>query len=272
MVSITELANKYGTDKGTQNSLGLAYSIVYDALFCSLKEKHVAIAEIGLQCGGPELGHSKDRATTDMPSVKVWTEYFPDSHVWGLDISDFSQFNSSQFTYVNVDCGNTESLKRAAAQLPPIDIFVDDGSHASRHQQLALIHMITKVKPGGYYIIEDLHWQPDEIEANYPSSVTTSNMLLRRTDLGLDDIGVQFLNAMSSLDCVGVYSKAGLSSLRKDYNTINRIPMHWWDTREERSVRHYASGLYKALTGKPHKFPPHYVYLAVFRKPGHLSG
>jgi hypothetical protein len=55
--------------------------------------------------------------------------------------------------------GNRTDLVRLAA-VGPFDVIIDDASHASRHQQIALDVLFSFVKPGGLYIIEDLHWQP----------------------------------------------------------------------------------------------------------------
>ena len=45
-----------------------------------------------------------------------------------------------------------------------IDILIDDASHASHHQQIALGHLFPHVRSGGLYIIEDLHWQDPALE------------------------------------------------------------------------------------------------------------
>ena len=39
-------------------------------------------------------------------------------------------------------------------------LVIDDGSHASSHQQISLGSLFRRVEPGGLYVIEDLHWQP----------------------------------------------------------------------------------------------------------------
>jgi RimJ/RimL family protein N-acetyltransferase len=58
----------------------------------------------------------------------------------------------------------------------PFDIVIDDASHVSTHQQIALASLFPHVTPGGFYIIEDLHWQPDAMET---ASVPKTRELLR---------------------------------------------------------------------------------------------
>src|SRR5205807_591636 len=48
--------------------------------------------------------------------------------------------------------------------LGPFDVVIDDASHASAHQQIALACLFPHVVPGGFYFIEDLHWQPASLE------------------------------------------------------------------------------------------------------------
>ena len=57
-------------------------------LFEPLRTRQLNFLEMGLFIGGPEHGVDKDRVTTDLPSIKMWLEYFPKSHIHGLDISD----------------------------------------------------------------------------------------------------------------------------------------------------------------------------------------
>src|SRR5262249_26075381 len=59
----------------------------------------------------------------------------------------------------------------------PIDILIDDGSHASHHQQIALGFLFPHVRSGGLYIIEDLHWQDAQLEK--PGACKTRDVLRR---------------------------------------------------------------------------------------------
>jgi hypothetical protein len=90
IVNLTELADKYGSDKG---SLKHRYSELYHMLFLPFKDRKINFLEMGLQIGGPAQGISKDRQTTDCPSIRMWLEYFKKASIHGLDVSDFSWFS-----------------------------------------------------------------------------------------------------------------------------------------------------------------------------------
>ncbi|MFN6976970.1 MAG: hypothetical protein ACK4OP_02515, partial [Gemmobacter sp.] len=113
---------------------------------------------------GPERGAAADRATTDLPSVRMWLDYFGAATVIGLDVSDFAWFAHDRFRFVRCDMDDRAALAAAAAAMPALDIAIDDASHASHHQQNAFLEIFPRVAPGGIYIIEDLRWQPEAYE------------------------------------------------------------------------------------------------------------
>ena len=94
----------------------------------------------------------------------MWLEYFPKSHIHGLDISDFSWYKDDRFTFVRCDMDTRDNIEMATGDLPEMDIILDDASHASHHQQNAFLELFPKLKSGGLYIIEDLRWQPRMME------------------------------------------------------------------------------------------------------------
>ena len=56
------------------------------------------------------------------------------------------------------------------------DVIIDDASHASHHQQISLGALFPHLNSGGYYIIEDLDWQPNELEKK--ESILTEKLFL----------------------------------------------------------------------------------------------
>lgn len=160
-VNLTELADRYGSDKGSSKH---RYTELYHMLFQPLRDRRIAFLEMGLLIGGPELGASPDRATQDLPSVRMWLEYFPKAQVIGLDVSDFGWFRHDRFRFVRCDMDARANIAAAAAGMPPLDVVIDDASHASHHQQFAFLELFPRLNPGGLYIIEDLRWQPAAYE------------------------------------------------------------------------------------------------------------
>jgi hypothetical protein len=110
------------------------------------------------------------------PSLDMWADYLPNARIVGVDILDFSGYRRDRVTVLRADQGDRESLRAAVASAGgQFDLIIDDGSHASHHQQITLGTLFGALEPGGIYIIEDLHWQPPELERD--GIVTTRRLL-----------------------------------------------------------------------------------------------
>ncbi|MGB0498656.1 MAG: hypothetical protein ACPGID_09980 [Rubricella sp.] len=159
--NLTDLADRFGSDKGSRKH---RYTELYHMLFLPYRDRPITFMEMGLQIGGPEHGNPASRETTDVPSIRMWLEYFTRARIIGLDISDFSAFEADRFEFIRCDMDERANIAAATAGIDAFDIVLDDASHASHHQQNAFLELFPKVRPGGLYIIEDLRWQPETYE------------------------------------------------------------------------------------------------------------
>ena len=176
--NLTQLANEYGSDKGELVAEGHRYTYLYDLMFHPLRDRALRFLEIGLARGGPETGGSIERKVLS-PSVQMWLDYFPSAHIYGFDICDFSDAEQTRFTFVRGDSGSEEDLGRLARAATDFDVILDDASHASYHQQLALRVLFPQMAAGGLYVLEDLHWQSPVFETQLPSVPKTGEFLYR---------------------------------------------------------------------------------------------
>ena len=169
---LTALADRFGSDKGTLSEAH-GYTRVYSRIFDKLKDRRIVLLEIGLhrlevdgrRDDGPVEARAKPAIARNAPSLLMWHEFFPQAKIFGFDIDDFSSVSMDRCTILRGDMASPDDLKRLTDSIgEPIDIVIDDGSHASHHQQIALGHIFPHVKPGGMYVIEDLGWQPPPIE------------------------------------------------------------------------------------------------------------
>ncbi|WP_371170582.1 hypothetical protein [Aliiroseovarius sp. 2305UL8-7] len=152
-LNLTDLADNYGSDKGSAKH---RYTELYQMLFLPYRNRAISFLELGMQ---PGLDPS------EAPSIQMWMEYFPKARIHGFDSKDFSGFSAPRFTF-HLGSMDTREDVRAAIGSPdtPFDIIVDDASHASHHQQNSFLELFGNLRSGGIYIVEDLRWQPDEIE------------------------------------------------------------------------------------------------------------
>jgi hypothetical protein len=182
---LTRLANRFGTDKGSLAG-GHHYTRVYSELFESRRQRPIRLLEIGLlglEQGGWDNEALRDRGTargSDAPSLRMWSSYFPHGQIFGLDFNDFSAVAIERCQIFKADAGKPSELLKVAEQIAgEVDIVIDDASHTSHEQQIALGTLFPFVAPGGLYIIEDLFFQPPDREH---ADATKTVDVLRRAE------------------------------------------------------------------------------------------
>ncbi len=164
--TLAALADRYGSDKGFNLLNAHGYTRVYESILGSGRNQPLRILEIGLL--HPAL-HQQQRNSTGAfdkaPSLQMWADYLPQAAVFGLDIEDFSAFSHPRIRVLRADQGDRASLARAAQEAGgEFDVIIDDGSHASHHQQITLGALFPHLKSRGLYVVEDLHYQPAALE------------------------------------------------------------------------------------------------------------
>lgn len=144
MKSLTDLMNKYVSDKGTAKASIWAhgYSLVYGKLFKPLREKPVRLLEIGIDKGA---------------SLKAWRDFFKNGLILGIDVLDCSALDCLRIKTFRGDQGSREDLALFLATFGgDLDLVIDDGCHRSAAQQTSLAVLLPHVVSGGLYAIEDL--------------------------------------------------------------------------------------------------------------------
>jgi hypothetical protein len=137
---LTQLADKYKTDKG---SILHRYTEVYEYFFYPLKSSARKICEIGVLEGA---------------SLKMFADYFGGAVIYGIDIKDASHLNSDRIRTFVADQADRKQLSAFTdADGSDFDLILDDGGHSMPQQQVSLAYLFKYVRPGGYYIIEDVH-------------------------------------------------------------------------------------------------------------------
>lgn len=104
----------------------------------------VNLLEIGVQNGG---------------SLEIWSKILPPgSSIIGLDIDELCLTLSfpENVTVKIVDAADASLLNKALGDTE-FDIIVDDGSHISREIIKTFENCFDRLKPGGTYVVEDLH-------------------------------------------------------------------------------------------------------------------
>lgn len=137
MVNLTELAEKYGTDK-----LQHGYIPYYEQ---HLPKEPKRILEIGCERGA---------------SIRMWKHRFPSAQITSLDL--FQQFDIPDIEGVEFIQGDQldQYILYNLRNHRSFDFIIDDGSHNSR-DQLVTFWSLVGISP--LYVVEDLHCCNDEL-------------------------------------------------------------------------------------------------------------
>lgn len=174
MTTLTQLANKYTSDKGTEHYEKHGYTEEYARYIPQKGEFN--LLEIGIWHGD---------------SIKMWNEYNPELKIDAVDI-DRNVFNYIQDSHnVKIHIGNQADPVFLASVVGDkmYDFIVDDGSHNSADIIASIKVLYKHLKPGGYYFIEDLH-------APYASIINTMLAVMKHVKGNYDTIDLNCNNKL----------------------------------------------------------------------------
>jgi len=200
-MDLARLFSCYGSDKDTNG-----YSSLYASLFTHLRDAPISLLEVGVgtMVEGAASSMRGYMADDYQPgaSLRAWRDWFKNGSIHGMDVQPDCLFTEERITTHH--CDSTQEFHvRAWRQLNPtleFDVIVDDGSHWDRHQLATLKHLWPLVKPGGYYVIEDV--VPNSLVSCEPQKVHEI----------VGDVGIFFAGLKNNL-CV--IHKAPLQACRE---------------------------------------------------------
>jgi hypothetical protein len=88
-------------------------------------------------------------------SLRAWKEYFSHALIYGGDIQEDTQFTEDRIQTFLFDSTNKEACDTTLNNMK-FDIIIDDGWHKWEAQLSTITNLFSRVKVGGYYIIEDI--------------------------------------------------------------------------------------------------------------------
>lgn len=136
---LSKLGFKYGTDKVVHHQ----FTPFYNHYLEPHRNEFEHVMEIGV------LNNS---------SLQMWEEYFPNATIVGVDNQVKKHFEGGRRKIFLADQSIPSHLLSVIENTTnDYDLIIDDGSHLVPHQYITLATLFKHVKPGGYYILEDLH-------------------------------------------------------------------------------------------------------------------
>lgn len=138
MTRLTEIANKYSTDKGTVAYEAHGYTEVYSEYIPSKGE--FTLLEIGVWKGD---------------SLKMWREYNPQLQVHGVDINPLIDVVEGASIHIGSQ-SDYSFISNLTLSISP-NFVIDDGSHRYNDIMSTFMFVYPLLKKGSIYFIEDLH-------------------------------------------------------------------------------------------------------------------
>lgn len=171
-MELDELMTKYGSDK-TRNG----YVPMYHSFLKHLVDRPVDLLEIGIGTMIP--GVPSSMVGYSLPgyapggSLRAWRDYFPRGQIVGVDVQPDTQFAEERIQTFLADSSSKERLDSVLGERL-FDVIIDDGLHYDETQVKTMENLWPRVRPGGYYVIEDItEWSriPNQFRSRIESIV-----------------------------------------------------------------------------------------------------
>ncbi len=172
-MTLDELFKREGADKQTGMH---GYAPVYEELFEPRRHEPLTLLEIGVYQGA---------------SIRSWLEYFPIARIIGVDCdAQFLSF-SERYEFFHGRQEDPKFLDGVRKAAGPFDIVIDDGSHRPNDQRVSFMELWPVLRPGGYYVIEDIQCWFDQAQS--PAYTAEAPVFLWTMAATVNWHGVQYL-------------------------------------------------------------------------------
>jgi len=177
---LCEIMARHGSDKGGYRGIGQHnYTPYYHRLFSGIRHTASAVFEFGIGSTSADIRHTMGPNGTPGASLRGWREYFPNANIYSADID--KSILSPEYRIFKFFCDQTNGSSIANLWQTPelkdklFDVIIEDGLHVFEAQTLFMEMSLSKVKPGGIYVCEDV---PD---ADFPRWENTLRSLAAKS-------------------------------------------------------------------------------------------
>jgi len=144
MSELNEIGRSYNCDKSDiyHEWMGETYFDIYEKYFSRLKETEINLLELGVR---------------NASSLRTWASYFKKATIHGIDIDPASKiYQTPQFQIHTASQDDEAKLIALSQMVGGWNIVIDDASHINTLTVKSFYTLISQIKSGGLYIIEDL--------------------------------------------------------------------------------------------------------------------
>ena len=160
----TPLCKIMGRNRSDKGSINISesvhnYTTFYFSIFNELRNKPLRIFELGL--GTNNINFLSHMGPNGRPGASLygWSEFFPNSKIFGADIDSGILFTADRIKTYYCDQTNPHIIKymwNEPELQENFDIIVEDGLHTFKANVCFFENSIHKLNKNGYFIIEDI--------------------------------------------------------------------------------------------------------------------
>lgn len=181
---LSELAKKYGSDKGSPIDGDLsqsgwlchAYTDFYDLIFSQKRGNVKTLLECGIGTNNPNLESTMGVNGVPGASLRMWRDYFPNAEIIGVDIDPDILFEEDRIKTYQVDQTSALSTQDFLNEVDrKFDIIIEDGLHEAYAQIEFFKNTFDYLAEDGIYIVEDTRFTHVEV-ADYLNSIGANYM------------------------------------------------------------------------------------------------
>jgi len=135
------------------------YTTVYSKLLDGWQDRALQIFEMGIGSGDQGFAFTMGPLARPGASLRGWREWFPHARIYGADIDKAVLFKESRiktFYCDQLDADVIESVWANPELRNGVDLIIDDGLHTFEGNTSFLRASLEKLRPEGYYFIEDI--------------------------------------------------------------------------------------------------------------------
>lgn len=159
--TLCEIMERNKSDKGGLNleASWHNYTAVYYKLFNTIRFDKLRVFELGLGTNNTNIPSHMGANGRPGASLYGWSEFFPNSEIYGADIDKDILFSDNRIETFYCDQTNPDVISNMWQNpklMDTFDIIIEDGLHKFEANVCFFENSIHKLSKGGYYIIEDV--------------------------------------------------------------------------------------------------------------------
>lgn len=151
-IALKQLLDKFGSDKGGHHD----YHYLYGPILAD--RAHVrAVLEIGMGTDNTDVVSNMGAEGKPGASLRAFREFLPAATIFGADIDRAILFSEERIQTFFVDQTDPATFEALGRSIPTqLDLVIDDGLHSPDANIRTLQFGLSRVKPGGWVVIEDI--------------------------------------------------------------------------------------------------------------------